>query len=222
MLAADARAHRSRLIYQILSEVQDSGIEGKRDGWINAMEEVLDELGRIAVQRGWLNGIKRSRTARRQSKPNASVGDGELKAQDTSKDTIKAKLPQREATGHQPDSKVLPSPESTLHTREEQVASALKHIRDIVSQQTVNSSSANSDSLHLLLCVAALGSRTALPAEDSRLPLVPAKVGCVFTPCVFTLPEDGEDNVEAGNMLLYGLHEWDGKSCSEHHSSTLT
>ncbi|KAL0570221.1 hypothetical protein V5O48_011743 [Marasmius crinis-equi] len=58
-------------------------------------------------------------------------------------------------------------------------------------------------SKHLLLCFAPVGSRIALPEEDSGFDIIPTQTRCMFKPNVFVFPDEAE-----GNSFLYGSDEW--------------
>ncbi|KAJ8073593.1 hypothetical protein PM082_011871 [Marasmius tenuissimus] len=58
-------------------------------------------------------------------------------------------------------------------------------------------------SKHLLLCLAPVGSRVALPEQDSGFDIIPTQIQCTFKPGVFAFP----DQVQ-GSVLLYGYDEW--------------
>ncbi|KAG5643166.1 hypothetical protein DXG03_001496 [Asterophora parasitica] len=60
-LAIDARQHRARLIRHFLSEVHETGIESRQEGWASVFEEVLDQLGQNLSQNKWLEGVRKWR-----------------------------------------------------------------------------------------------------------------------------------------------------------------
>jgi 1-phosphatidylinositol-3-phosphate 5-kinase len=95
---------------------------------------------------------------------------------------------------------------------------ALQQIREIASQPTPSTSFPAAK--HLLLCVAPLNSRSALPAEDSGFDLIPDNVGCTFTAGIFSLPEDNSHDANADNIIC-GLNEWDGSHLLTHVFASL-
>src|SRR5882672_3567468 len=60
-LSVAARRHRAALIGHFLKDLHEPSIENHRDNWINAFEDVLDDLGKHLNSADWLNCIKRGR-----------------------------------------------------------------------------------------------------------------------------------------------------------------
>jgi len=215
-LSVEAKSHRSRFIRQLLSETQDPLPDSGREAWACALEDALDELGDSIGRGEWLSGIKRSRKfrkARRDAEKRKVNADKTKKSQETAigkKRTPDSGSSSRETSEQERENlepKNSPERESSESHEDNSVSLALKQIREIISHPTPAPVPA---AKHLLLCVAPLGSRIALPAEDSGFDLIPANVGCVFAARVFSLPEDNTDTTNTDNVFLYGLNEWDG------------
>ena len=60
-LSVDARNHRSRLIQHFFSDIHELRIESRRDKWLNALEEVLDDLSLHFSRGDWLSRIRQGR-----------------------------------------------------------------------------------------------------------------------------------------------------------------
>ncbi|KAJ7760904.1 hypothetical protein DFH07DRAFT_740406 [Mycena maculata] len=184
ILTSDARTHRGAVLRYLLADVGLNMNEDERDDWADALEGGLDGLGEAVARGRWLAGVKRSRLA--PTRPT-------MVRFDTASST------QSSASAEQADTA---PPTETADTVRDRLAA----LRLLASQPTLPNPTPSPK--HLLLCVAPLGSRIALPlpAEDSGFALVSARVACAFSPGSFVLPEDGEGNASS---VLYGLAEWD-------------
>ncbi|KAJ7330371.1 hypothetical protein DFH08DRAFT_1084167 [Mycena albidolilacea] len=106
--------------------------------------------------------------------------------------------------------------DAALDDPDDEWTQAFEEALDGLSDAVVRGNAANTDALtrpapptpqghlepkHLVLCLAPLGSALPVPAEDSGFTLIPANVGCAFTPSVYAL--------ETADSVLYGLREWD-------------
>ncbi|KAF8213990.1 hypothetical protein K438DRAFT_1660635 [Mycena galopus ATCC 62051] len=181
-LSIEAREHRARFIRYILSEAE---VEDLEDSWAAALEEALDGLG-DAVSRGrWLAGVKR----RRKSQPRQSMLRTATMSSSATSSTASILS---DDTGS-----MVAFPQSPA-------VEALRQIRALTTQPAPPNS--KPEPKHLLLCLAPLGSRIAIPNEDSGFDLIPANIGCVFKPTLFSLPEDDSEDAFS---ILYGLAEWD-------------
>lgn len=60
-LSVDARNHRARLIQHFFSDIHEPRIESRRDKWLHALEEALDDLSSHFSRGDWLNCIRRGR-----------------------------------------------------------------------------------------------------------------------------------------------------------------
>ena len=60
-LSVDARNHRARLLQHFFSDIHEPQIESKRDKWLNALEEALDDLSLHFSRGDWLSSIRRGR-----------------------------------------------------------------------------------------------------------------------------------------------------------------
>lgn len=194
-LSVEAQHHRSRLIRHILSEVQEPTIENKRESWACTFEDVLDDLSLNIARGDWLHGVKRRREATRVvRKKRCAVG--QPKQAEEGKKVVASvnhfceAIPQETSTS------------STSH-RHQDIGLTLKEMQELASKPT-----SNNLLNHLLLCLAPLGSRAALPTEDSGFSLIPASIGCVFAPGIFLLPDAGSN---VTSEVLYGLVEWESQ-----------
>ncbi|KAJ7078985.1 hypothetical protein C8R43DRAFT_910254 [Mycena crocata] len=180
-LSIEARAHRGRFIRHILSDAELEDGEG----WACALEDALDGMSDAVARGKWLAGVKRGRRRRQIDAPRNSLPTLSRTHTDTSGDA---------------ESVTFPAPPD-----------ALTQLRELAGQSILPSRSPVPK--HLLLCVAPLGSRIAapLPSEDSGFSIVPANVGCVFTPSVFAFPESDADSTS----ILYGLAEWNVNNATD-------
>ncbi|CAA7264497.1 unnamed protein product [Cyclocybe aegerita] len=189
-LSVDARNHRARLIRHFLSDIHEPALESRRDGWAYVLEEVLDELSLHISSGDWLSSIKRGKKLKRKraqeeadkhSRPAAI----EKVQKRSSNDSHKEETASESALAVKP----LPStPEPPL-----------KQLRQLAARPP---SHEELRAGHLVLCLAPHGSRIPLPAEDSGFDLVPANIGCAFSPGSFSLQDPGQDEV---GTVLYGL-----------------
>ena len=60
-LSVDARNHRTRLIQHFFSDIHEPRIESRRDKWLHALEEALDDLSLHFSRGDWLSSIRRGR-----------------------------------------------------------------------------------------------------------------------------------------------------------------
>ena len=61
ILSVDARNHRAQLIQHFFSDIHEPRIESRRDKWLHALEEALDDLSLHFSRGDWLNCIRRGR-----------------------------------------------------------------------------------------------------------------------------------------------------------------
>ncbi|KAJ7440325.1 hypothetical protein B0H11DRAFT_2292992 [Mycena galericulata] len=188
-LSTDARRHRAAVLRYLLAETALNLNEDERVDWAGALEEALDALGEAVGRGKWLAGVKRGR--QRETSPRGTI----LQTDTASSQSSNAEC----ATADTAEQK-----NATETTERDRLAA----LRLLAAQPTLPNPRPGPK--HLLLCVAPLGSRLAapLPKEDSGFALVPSRIGCVFTPGSFTLPEDDD----AATSVLYGLAEWDATS----------
>ncbi|KAJ6535129.1 hypothetical protein B0H19DRAFT_1271776 [Mycena capillaripes] len=186
-LSVEARAHRGRFIRHILSEAELDDGEGS---WAAALEDALDTLSDAVARGRWLTGVKKGRRERAplvERKPMART--------DTMSSSASSALQSVVSDA---------SAESLVAFPQSPAVESLRTIRALAAQPAPPNP--KPEPRHLLLCLAPLGSRIAVPSEDSGFDLVPANVGCVFKPTVFSLPEEDSDEPSS---ILYGLAEWD-------------
>ncbi|KAJ7172306.1 hypothetical protein C8R46DRAFT_1085479 [Mycena filopes] len=197
-LSIDARNHRARFIRAILAEAELADAEE----WAAALEDALDGLS-DAVGRGrWLAGVKRERGLRRPQReqhafqPRRVLARTDTMASNASSAVSALQSIVSDASDH-----------ASSSTADSPTVEALRQIRALSAQPTLPNPKPAPK--HLLLCLAPLGSRIAVPQEDSGFDLIPANLACVFKPGVFSLPEADEDD---HSSILYGLAEWDAGS----------
>jgi 1-phosphatidylinositol-3-phosphate 5-kinase len=63
-LSIDARLHRARLLRHIFDDIEEPGIQNKKDGWVYAFEEALDELAGAVDGGGWIPALKQARAVK--------------------------------------------------------------------------------------------------------------------------------------------------------------
>lgn len=61
ILSVEARKHRARLIQHFFSDIHEPRIDSRRDGWLHALEEALDDLSLHSGRGDWLSSIRRGR-----------------------------------------------------------------------------------------------------------------------------------------------------------------
>jgi len=181
-LSIESRNHRGHLIRHFLADIHEPGIESRRDGWAYVFEEAMDDLGERMDSGHWLSSIKRGKMIQRNSKKktNASPEPGKEKKEDSQERN---------------DAKPLPE-------------SPLKVLRSLASRPPLPPGEPRVG--HLALCLAPHGSRIPLPTEDSGFDVVPANIGCVFSPGSFALQEPPEGSI------LYGLDGLEGNFIQLH------
>ncbi|KAG6820693.1 hypothetical protein H0H93_013212 [Arthromyces matolae] len=186
-LSLDARQHRTQLIQSFITE------SNVNVGWVYAIEEALDELGKCLAQGKWLEGLKRLREAKMREAERQKDVQRE-KESDKSK-TTKRKKQQDAESGEaslSSSAEIPGPPESTLTQARtlENTNLTLLGVR------------------HLFLCVAPPTSRPNLPSEDSGFNIVPSIVGCAFTPGTYALQDAILDSLSIETpTILFGNGE---------------
>ncbi|KAF8063215.1 hypothetical protein FPV67DRAFT_1505586 [Lyophyllum atratum] len=170
-LSINARQHRARLIRQFLSDVHESGIETRREEWVDVFEEVLDELGMCLTKGRWLDGVRKWREQQRKARKREREVEGESRRQDTVKAKKQVKTQDKGETVKQAES----APSSA---------------RSSIELPPMALVAPKPDEQRFLLCVAPPGTRT--PTEDSGFDVVSRNVGCTFTPGMYA-HSDAED-----------------------------
>lgn len=208
-LSVQARDHRSKLIRHFLSEFYDSTVESSREAWAGALENSLDQLSNAIAGDDWLAGIRKARATRRRRDIKGASESKLLSSNQTSSSISNNGGHRGSVSSHEKENSD-PAERSTVErpaeSQSERNARALEQIRALLAKPTTPTP--NTMSKHVLLCLAPLGSRIALPREDSGFDIIPANIGCVFTPGVFALPELDADSP---NSALYGLNEWNSE-----------
>ncbi|KAF7355623.1 hypothetical protein MSAN_01479600 [Mycena sanguinolenta] len=189
-LSIDAREHRARFIRYILSE---AAVEDAEDSWAAALEDALDGLSEAVARGRWLAGVKRRRKAKPHSRQSTARSDTDLSSSTTQSSSCSLS-----------DDSGLSASSSAVAFPQSPTVDALRQIRALTTQPTPPNP--KPEPKHLLLCLAPLGSRIAIPNEDSGFDLIPANISCAFKPALFALPEDDSDEASS---ILYGLTEWD-------------
>jgi 1-phosphatidylinositol-3-phosphate 5-kinase len=217
-LTLDSQSHLALFIRQLLAEHEQAELnDGVRQAWAEAIEAGLTELGVSMARGGWLAGLKRRRKALKARR--------DKEVNETNKEKAAALQEQHDASEDKAKRKDGASAEATVPvgqhsecrgpfaktrsplSRNADTALALDQIRMLVARPVVPTPKPSPK--HLLLTLAALGSRIALPAEDSGFDLVPATIACVFTSGVYSLPARHCHDI-GDSVILYGLDEWNG------------
>lgn len=60
-LSIEARLHRARLLRHLFEDIEEPGVKSKKDGWVYALEEALDELAGAVNSGGWMASLKEAR-----------------------------------------------------------------------------------------------------------------------------------------------------------------
>jgi len=220
-LSTDALSHLSDFVRHILSDADDDYFPGgTKEAWGRALELGLVELGNSISRGDWLTGLLRARKVQkarrdterqdaereksRAKKEHEDLGKGKAKRkgiQATAQNMEEA--PERndtEGRGFLTGARSLHHADTTL---------AHRQVQELISRPSLPAP--KSTVKHLMLSVAPFGSRIAMTAEGRELGVSPYGLACVFTSGVFSLPEAGS-NESDGNVVLYGLDEWDGAS----------
>ena len=146
-------------------EVRDElRIEIRRDGWLHALEEALDDLSQHFSHGDWLSSIKLGR---------------ELKQRTLSFHPVTTEGDHKEG---QPDK---PLPESP--------GEPLKKLR-LLNTRSSSPTPTEPGAGHLVLCVALHTGQVSIPTEAIGFEIVPANIGCTFSGGNFSLQPDESDS----------------------------
>lgn len=74
-LSVDARNHRARLIQHFFSDIREPRIQSRRDKWLHALEDALDDLSLHFNRGGWLTSIRRGRGLKQRTSSSHAVTD---------------------------------------------------------------------------------------------------------------------------------------------------
>ena len=219
-----------RFTARALEEHRDSATPGRPaeewDLWAEAIEKSLRDLGSNIARGGWLSGLKRARIQKRRRSDARDVQrrkEQALKEKQKEEEEKAAKSSGSEKNANKQvfDAMTTSTVKALLMTSEQHakvpdeqiLEQALVDLRGLASKPIVPA--VKPAAMHFLLSVAAYDSMPVMttPSQDvgADLALVPIK--CTFTPSVFFLPEKIQDESGGGNMVLYGLHEWDCMLC---------
>ncbi|KAG2002409.1 1-phosphatidylinositol-3-phosphate 5-kinase [Coprinopsis cinerea AmutBmut pab1-1] len=169
VLTTDARFHRGRLLKHILDDIPEQGVQSKKEQWISAFEDALDELGQAMIKGEWLSGLRLGRLAM------DSARQSRLKS-----NPVEQKQGEPEATNEQ---HVFPSISEDLKP--------LERLQQLVNNRPTTES--GDLPRHLVVCVSPHGSRRPIPEEDSGFDIIPANIDCTFTEGSFTFQPDGSN-----------------------------
>jgi 1-phosphatidylinositol-3-phosphate 5-kinase len=67
ILSVKARKHRARLIQHFFSDIHEPRIDARRDGWLHALEEALDDLSLHFDRGDLLSSIRRGRESKQRT-----------------------------------------------------------------------------------------------------------------------------------------------------------
>ena len=82
-LSVEARNHRARLIQHFFSDIHEPRIDSRRDAWLHALEEALDDLSLHFSRGDWLSSIRRGRESKQRTlsshavTPAANLNEGQ-------------------------------------------------------------------------------------------------------------------------------------------------
>ncbi|KAH9475049.1 1-phosphatidylinositol 3-phosphate 5-kinase FAB1 [Psilocybe cubensis] len=195
-LSVESRNHRAGLIRHFLEDIHEPGIEARRDGWVCVFEEALDEMSEEIERENWLAAVKRGKQLKKSlGKPSSSsktiratpVRAPPEAAKDSSKeDTTAGSQTSKDDTNILASTSTGPSP--------------FQRLFDLNSRPHIPAGKHRPG--HLLLCLSPHGRRLPLPTEDSGFDVLPANIGCTFSPATFTLKKT---ETESETTILYGL-----------------
>src|SRR5258707_4406411 len=72
-LSMKARNHHAALMGHFLKDLNEPGIESRRERWLNVFENVLDSMGKHVNSADWLNSIKRGTEFKRLAGPRTTA-----------------------------------------------------------------------------------------------------------------------------------------------------
>lgn len=220
-LTVDAREHLHRFI---LHAIQDEGVALHSTGdnaeeWTRTMESSMSALAERMAMGGWLAGLRRARTQRTDERERARQKDIVSSGKHESNDVPGGKKEKEDSKSKSGDVQDLDAKEwggylsigykdghPGSHTEEiwkEQFRSlqeAAKKPHTVIPKPTAK---------HLLLTVAPFGTVHPQPYEETTYEVIMPKVDCIFTPGVYTLPENVASEVDARAVVLHGFDSWD-------------
>lgn len=198
-LSVESRNHRARLIRHFLVDIQEPGIEARRDGWACVLEEALDEMSEEMGRGDWLAAVKRGKQLKKdlgkssstkmssETKPTKHIEASTKVTQDGSKHENAVDSQQNKGSGDIP---------TTL----DEHTSPFHQLLGLNARPPLPPGEQRPG--HLLLCLAPHGNRLPLPTEDRGFDIIPANIGCAFTPATFAVKKN---EGEMDGTVLYGL-----------------
>ena len=192
-LSVEARNHRTALIGHFLKDLNEPGIESRRERWLNVFENVLDNMGRHISSADWLNSIKRGTEFKRLAGPRTTATSVEHAPEPQRLNRAKIVEDSGKDKGKQDTHTDVPS-------------FPLQQLRLLVAAPPPPLKQAHIS--HLVLCLEPHGNHPPSLTEDQGFSIVPANVGCTFTVGNFLLPHSNRQD-DAG-CILVGLDGLEG------------
>ncbi|PPQ69941.1 hypothetical protein CVT24_003691 [Panaeolus cyanescens] len=191
LLSVEGRLHRASLIRSFLADPEvrkDSWLYDHRDSWAYALEDALDEFGRAMARGGWWKRIIIGRGVKAKMKLESSE-ETVTTSSNAGSSTVKPSAKESsEGTQHSRiDAKPLPA-------RPHDPLKILQHL----------AAHSKDDNLpgHLVVCLTPHGRTTPLPFEDSGFDIIPANIGCQFSPGSYSLQDELK-----GSTVIFGLED---------------
>lgn len=203
-LSVEARNHTRKLILRALEEesstIASTDWDHDNETWTDGILNALESLGDAIAHGGWIVGANRSRRALIRRKLALKDVKGGPAATNGAAEHTSAAPP--DVSQHATDPPPSNKPPATT---------AMEQLSLWVSKDLPPSPKPYAK--HILLTVAGHGH---VPDNASDFEFIPSTAGCVFLPSQFMLPPSASsaNHASQGGIILYGLDEWDGQSCS--------
>ncbi|KAF9032399.1 hypothetical protein BJ165DRAFT_1410851 [Panaeolus papilionaceus] len=192
LLSVEGRLHRSGLIRSFLADPEvrkDPWLYERRDSWAYALEDALDDFGRAMARGAWWKRVISGREAKAKMRLESSQTPP-TSSSDAGPSTTKAA-----AINDQPD--------NVQHSKHDGKPLPARPYDPLKILQHLAAHSKHSDAPgHLLVCLTPHGRSTPLPFEDSGFDIIPANIGCHFSPGSYSLQDEYK-----GSTVLFGLEE---------------
>jgi len=189
-LSVEARNHRAALIAHFLKDLNEPGIESRRERWLKVFEDVLDGLGRHISTADWLSSIKRGTEFKRLAGPRTTATAGEHAIESQRLGRAKVVENSGKDKGKQDNHTDVPS-------------FPLQQLRILAAAPPPPPRQAHIS--HLVLCLEPHGIHPPSLTEDQGFSIVPANVGCTFSVGNFLLPHSNrQDDILVGLDRLEG------------------
>jgi 1-phosphatidylinositol-3-phosphate 5-kinase len=206
-LSIGARAHRSRLLHHLLSEIHEPGIENKHDALVTVFERALDGIGTCMNKGEWLATFRKTKEVDRRRRRNLKEKEAGTQP------GLGTVAPKKVVKTHSGSGSGTPS--ETSHELAQSIRHSCNESRNNGTSGGSTSSRSNLTSLTLvekrfLLCVTPFRGRISTPTEVNVFTLIHHErdVECTFVPGKFPV-SDTEDVT-----VLYGDKDWIGKLSS--------